>query len=117
MRTSEKIYYAREKWHTSFTELAFHYDITEEKVKELYHQEQIKRLPSAYSPSDSIACLNLSTRAFFCLKRRYIDTIEQLIKLTREELERIPNCGSQTTDEILDVIEVAKTVLKRRDLR
>lgn len=48
--------------------------------------------------------LMLSNRAINALKKAHIETIEQLMSQTEEELEKIPNLGRKSIMEIIEVI-------------
>ena len=53
----------------------------------------------------SIGELDLSVRAYNCLHRAGCDTVEDIMKLVREDergLDKIRNCGKRTKQEILD---------------
>jgi DNA-directed RNA polymerase subunit alpha len=44
--------------------------------------------------------LNLSVRSYNCLKRRGIQTINELTAMTRSEVEKIKNLGKKSLREI-----------------
>lgn len=44
--------------------------------------------------------MDLSVRAFICLKRANINKVEDLIELTQEELRKIRNIGRKSAEEI-----------------
>ena len=46
--------------------------------------------------------LELSVRAFNCLKRAEINTLDQLAEKTEEELGRVRNLGKKSIDEIIE---------------
>ena len=46
--------------------------------------------------------LELSVRAFNCLKRAGINTVDQLVSKTEDELNRVRNLGKKSVDEIKD---------------
>ena len=50
----------------------------------------------------SIDELELSVRAFNCLKRAEINTLDQLAEKTEEELGRVRNLGKKSIDEIIE---------------
>ena len=49
----------------------------------------------------SIDELELSVRSFNCLKRAGIDTVEQLINKTPDEMMKVRNLGKKSLDEVL----------------
>ena len=54
-------------------------------------------------PSSPISALDLSVRAFNCLSRAKINTIEDILALkTLDDFARIRNLGWKCADEILD---------------
>ena len=56
-----------------------------------------------------IEVLELSVRAYNCLKRARIDTIRQLSKMTFEELSNVKNMGRKTVEEIEGKINALMT--------
>lgn len=48
--------------------------------------------------------LNLSTRTYNCLKKNNIDTVNNLLEVTDEELKRFRNLGVKSLEEIKNVI-------------
>lgn len=52
------------------------------------------------SQHTTIDCLGLTTRAYNALRRHKIDTVEQLMKMTDEELNSISNLGSGSMKDI-----------------
>lgn len=61
-----------------------------------------------------ISALGLTTRAANCLKAESIDTIGQLLQWSRSGLNKIPNCGRRTVQEIEDALAVVGLHLKGR---
>lgn len=49
--------------------------------------------------------LNLSVRAYHCLKRHRIDTVEQLRELTETDLRLMRGMGPKLVGEILNRLE------------
>lgn len=49
-----------------------------------------------------ISQLDLSVRSYNCLKRAGYETMDQLAKITRKELEQIKNLGKKSVEEIID---------------
>lgn len=52
--------------------------------------------------------LDLSVRAYNCLKRAKIDTVEQLQQMTDDDLLRIRNMGTRTVEEIRQKVVYSK---------
>lgn len=74
--------------------------LTEEAEKEELLDEQYR------NPSDiSIDELKLSVRAYYSLIRAGITTVEQLSKMSREDLLRVRNLGRKGTEEVIDKLE------------
>ena len=55
-----------------------------------------------------IEALNLSTRSHNCLKRNCINTVEQLMDKSREDLMNIPGVGFGTASEIIARLKAVK---------
>lgn len=53
--------------------------------------------------------LDLSVRAYNCLRRARIDTVEQLQQLSDDDLLRIRNMGASTVREIREKVVYIKT--------
>ena len=53
--------------------------------------------------------LCLSARAYNCLRRARIDTVEQLQQLSDDDLFRIRNMGTRTVEEIREKVSYIKT--------
>ena len=49
--------------------------------------------------------LDLSVRAYNCLKRAKIDTVEQLSRFTKDDLLKTRNIGQKTADEIYEKVK------------
>ena len=49
--------------------------------------------------------LDLSVRAYTCLKRAGINNVSDIQKMTKEELQRIRNLGLETSEEVLTKLE------------
>lgn len=56
--------------------------------------------------SITIEKLDLSPRAYNCLKRAGYDTVKQLCAITKDELYSIRNCGRQPADEIIEKLQL-----------
>lgn len=52
--------------------------------------------------------LGLSTRAYHIMKRNFIDTVEQLVGKSREDLMNIPGVGFGTATEIIARVRAVK---------
>lgn len=52
--------------------------------------------------------LDLSVRAYNCLKRHGVRTVEELSKMTDEELQSVRNLGSRCIDEIKEKLKEEK---------
>lgn len=109
MTTAEKIYIAKKRWDSSFEEIAYLLEMDRGMVRELYHQEVIKRLPKI-TINASTDCLNLSERTKNCLKRKDIRTIRDLITFTGQ-FDAIRGCGKFSLDEIAEARSAIATVL------
>lgn len=55
--------------------------------------------------SDSIESLGLSVRAYNCLKRANVNTIEELCKLSLKDIACIRNIGKKSYSEIVDKVK------------
>lgn len=61
----------------------------------------------------SIEDLELSVRAYNCLKRAQINTVEELLKYSSKDLQKIKNFGQKSINEVLDNLKnKLKIVLK-----
>ena len=70
------------------------YDSKIEKLNSLF-------LNYPYNNEDIIDILNFSVRAYNCLKRNDIKTIESLLELSEQDLLEMKNLGKKTKNEIL----------------
>ena len=52
--------------------------------------------------------LNFSTRSHNCLKRNKINTVAELLTLTREKILSFKNMGSKSVDEVIEMINLIK---------
>ncbi|MGQ4648909.1 DNA-directed RNA polymerase subunit alpha C-terminal domain-containing protein [Lyngbya aestuarii] len=83
-------------------------------------QPQVAKSKTAFQPSDSIVNttqeqntgldsqideLNLSTRAFHCLKRAGINTVRELLSCSDEDLLKISNFGQTSLSEVRTVLQ------------
>ena len=46
--------------------------------------------------------LDLSVRAYNCLKRHGIDTVEQLCEMSMDDMMRVRNLGRRSLEEVLN---------------
>ncbi len=60
---------------------------------------------SSYPPSIKIEDLDLSVHSYNCLKRNMINTLKDIIKLSRDELSGFRNLGVKSVDEIIAKVE------------
>lgn len=58
----------------------------------------------------NIEALNLSVRAYNCLKRAGIDTVEQLRQMDDEQLSRVRNMSARCVQEIREKVEHRQTM-------
>lgn len=59
--------------------------------------------------------LDLSVRSFNCLKRAGINTVEDLINRTEDEMMRVRNLGRKSLDEIIGKLSTWGLILKKED--
>ena len=59
--------------------------------------------------------LDLSVRSFNCLKRAGIDTVEDLIKKSEEDMMKVRNLGRKSLDEVIGKIASLGLALKKDD--
>ena len=64
--------------------------------------EQISVGPA--DPKTSIDSLELTVRAYHCLKRKGITTVEDILALSREDLKGVRNLGSKSLEEVVEKI-------------
>ncbi|WKX02297.1 DNA-directed RNA polymerase subunit alpha [Candidatus Mycoplasma mahonii] len=60
----------------------------------------------------SITALDLSVRSYNCLKRAELETVEDLAKLTKREIQEIKNLGAKSVDEIIAKLAEIDILLK-----
>jgi DNA-directed RNA polymerase subunit alpha len=89
-----------------------------ERVEELTAREPIPALssdPLAAAPGDGIASSNgldeilieeleLGVRSYNCLKRAGVQTVGDLVRKSRGELNAIPNFGSKSIEEVIETL-------------
>ena len=59
--------------------------------------------------------LELSVRSFNCLKRAGINTVEDLINYTEEEMMRVRNMGKKSLEEVIHKLESMGLALKKTE--
>ncbi len=74
----------------------------EEKVKEKILEMTIEEL-------------DMSVRSFNCLKRAGIDTVEDLVNKTEEEMMKVRNLGKKSLDEVVNKLRTLGLDLKREE--
>lgn len=73
----------------------------------------INRINTETEKETSIEALELSVRTFHILKRDGIDTIEQLIQKSPNEIIKIRGMGSRSYNEIVEKLEARDLSLRR----
>ena len=61
----------------------------------------------------SIDDLDLSVRSFNCLKRAGIDTVEDLVNRTEEDMIKVRNLGRKSLDEVIQKLHSLGLDLKK----
>lgn len=59
--------------------------------------------------------LDMSVRCFNCLKRAGIDTVEDLINRTEDDMIKIRNLGKKSLEEVVEKLHSLGLDLKRDD--
>ena len=59
--------------------------------------------------------LDLSVRSFNCLKRAGINTVEDLINKTEEDMMRVRNLGRKSLEEVVEKLESLGYKLRKED--
>ena len=59
--------------------------------------------------------LDMSVRSFNCLKRAGIDTVEDLINRTEEEMMKVRNLGKKSLEEVILKLQSLGLELKHED--
>jgi DNA-directed RNA polymerase subunit alpha len=57
--------------------------------------------------------LDMSVRSFNCLKRAGIDTVEDLINRTEEEMMKVRNLGKKSLEEVIQKLHSLGLDLKK----
>ena len=60
----------------------------------------------------SIEDMDLSVRSFNCLKRAGINTVEDLIKRTENDLAKVKNLGRRSLEEVISKLQGYGLTLK-----
>ena len=64
----------------------------------LYHRYRHLQYPAAFQEAGS----DLSVRSFNCLKRANINTVEDLISKTEDEMMKVRNLGRKSLEEVIN---------------
>lgn len=59
--------------------------------------------------------LDMSVRSFNCLKRAGIDTVEDLINRTEDEMMKVRNLGKKSLEEVIEKLHSLGLELKKDD--
>ena len=59
--------------------------------------------------------LDMSVRSFNCLKRAGIDTVEDLINRTEEDMMKVRNLGKKSLEEVIQKLSSLGLSLKKSD--
>ena len=59
--------------------------------------------------------LDMSVRSFNCLKRAGIDTVEDLINRTEEDMIKVRNLGKKSLEEVIQKLHSLNLELKREE--
>ena len=59
--------------------------------------------------------MDLSVRSYNCLKRAGINTVEDLIKKTEEDMLKVKNLGRKSLDEVIHKLEGLGLGLKAKE--
>ncbi len=66
------------------------------------HEEQVENVQDTDEPSITIDELELSVRAYNCLKRASINSMAELLKKSEHDLLNIKNFGKKSSDEVIE---------------
>ena len=81
-----------------FTELPnLDEEVQQEEVEEVNEDDQLLSL--------TVEELDLSLRSFNCLKRAGLNTVGEILEMTRDELSKIKNFGKKSFDEVEQKIQ------------
>ena len=59
--------------------------------------------------------LDMSVRSFNCLKRAGIDTVEDLINRTEEDMMKVRNLGKKSLEEVIQKLQSLGLSLRKSD--
>ena len=59
--------------------------------------------------------LDMSVRSFNCLKRAGIDTVEDLINRTEEDMMKVRNLGKKSLEEVIQKLQSLGLSLKKSE--
>ncbi len=82
--------------------------VIERKIGESEPAEEVEEDEETSEAETSIEELELSVRAYNCLKRAHIDTVQELVSILQErpeDLKKIKNLGQKTFEEIVEKVE------------
>lgn len=97
--------------HILISHLSVLADVSNIEKDEIF-QEIVVESKEISSEAVQITSLDLSVRSYNCLKRAGFVTLEDLAKITMDELENIKNLGKKSVDEILAKLEEYDIKLK-----
>jgi len=83
-------------------------ELLKEKIVESEPAEEVEEDEETSEAETSIEELELSVRAYNCLKRAHIDTVQELVSILQErpdDLKKIKNLGQKTFEEIVEKVE------------
>jgi len=83
-------------------------ELLKEKIVENVSTEEAEEDEEMAEPETSIEELELSVRAYNCLKRAHIDTVQELVNVLQnrpEDLKKIKNLGQKTYEEIVKKVQ------------
>ena len=63
----------------------------------------------------SIEELDLSVRSFNCLKRANINTVEELVQKSEEDMMKVRNLGRKSLEEVAQKLAALGLSLRRND--
>jgi DNA-directed RNA polymerase subunit alpha len=63
----------------------------------------------------SVEDMDLSVRSYNCLKRAGINTVEDLIKKTEDDMLKVKNLGRKSLDEVIHKLESLGLGLKTNE--
>lgn len=78
----------------------------------MYEKEEVKKVKVLET---TIEELDLSVRSFNCLKRAGINTVEDIIQRTEEDMMKVRNLGRKSLEEVIQKLESLDLALKKDD--